>query len=212
MTSPIRPTQSSDEGAPLNHLRIVQRSPSSGGAAPAGAVLSGHGGGEDACLEAYQRELDYLLRTLERLSGRSTEVEDMAQEVFLVLRRTWRDYDQSRPLKPFLFGIAFRVASSHRRRFWREIPYAVVESEDMAPSPDREVEASQARAIVLAALQQIPLPRRAVLVMHDLDHTSMQDIASALSIPLFTAYSRLRKARIELEQAILEMQRKRALR
>ncbi len=209
MTSPIRPTQSSDEGAPLNHLRIVQRTPSSGDDAAASAALSGN---DDACLEAYQRELDYLLRTLERLSGRSTEVEDMAQEVFLVLRRTWRDYDQSRPLKPFLFGIAFRVASSHRRRFWREIPYAVVESEDSAPSPDREVEASQARAIVLAALQQIPLPRRAVLVMHDLDHTSMQDIAAALSIPLFTAYSRLRKARLELEQAILEMQRKRALR
>jgi RNA polymerase sigma-70 factor, ECF subfamily len=209
MTRPIRPTQSSDEGAPLNHLRIVQRSPSSGGADPAGAALSV---GQDPCLEAYQRELDYLLRTLERLSGRSPEVEDMAQEVFLVLRRTWRDYDQSRPLKPFLFGIAFRVASSHRRRFWREIPYAVVESEDLAPSPDREVEASQARAIVLAALQKIPLPRRAVLVMHDLDHTSMQDIASALSIPLFTAYSRLRKARLELEQAILDMQRKRAVR
>jgi RNA polymerase sigma-70 factor (ECF subfamily) len=195
----------------LNHLRIVQSPPSSGDAASAGAAV-GNAMGDDACLEAYQRELDYLLRTLERLSGRSPEVEDMAQEVFLVLRRTWRDYDQSRPLKPFLFGIAFRVASSHRRRFWREIPYAVVESEDSAPSPDREVEASQARAIVLAALQKIPLPRRAVLVMHDLDHTSMQDIASALSIPLFTAYSRLRKARLELEQAILEMQRKRAVR
>ena len=38
--------------------------------------------------------------------------------------------------------------------------------------------------------------------MHDLDDASMRDIASALSIPRFTAYSRLRKARRELDEAV----------
>jgi RNA polymerase sigma-70 factor (ECF subfamily) len=38
--------------------------------------------------------------------------------------------------------------------------------------------------------------------MHDLDEVPMPQIASALSIPLFTAYSRLRKGRMELETAI----------
>lgn len=210
MTSPVRPKQCNDEALALNHLRIVSRSPESVVAPPPGALSGGREA--DPCFEAYQRELDYLLRTLERLAANPAEVEDLAQEVFLVLRRTWRDYDPGRPLKPYLFGIAFRVASSHRRRFWREVPYAVVESQDLAPSPDRAFEAKQARAIVLAALQQIPLPRRAVLVMHDLDHTSMHEVAATLSIPLFTAYSRLRKARLELEHAIMEMQRGRSLR
>jgi RNA polymerase sigma-70 factor, ECF subfamily len=167
---------------------------------------------DDACLEAYQSELSYLLRTFERLGVGPADVEDLAQEVFLILRRTWRDYDPSRALKPYLFGIAFRVASSHRRRWWREIPYGFVESPDHAPSPDRTLEASQARALVLAALQQIPLPRRAVLVMHDLDQVSMQEVAATLSIPLFTAYSRLRKARLELENALSQLQRRSAVR
>ena len=71
-----------------------------------------------------------------------------------------------------------------------------------APGPDDALQAKQARATVLRALESIPLQRRAVLVMHDLDEVPMGQVAKALSIPLFTAYSRLRKARKELEAAI----------
>jgi RNA polymerase sigma-70 factor (ECF subfamily) len=184
----------------LNQVRLVPRSPRSGALPPASI--------DEACLFAYQSALDYLLNTLERLGVAATDVEDVAHDVFLVLRRTWTDYDVNRPFKPYLFGIAFRVASSHRRRWWREIPSDIVELTDHAPSPDCELEAHQARALVLAALEKIPLPRRAVLVMHDLDQLSVQEVAKSLSIPLFTAYSRLRKARLELESAIMEMQRR----
>jgi RNA polymerase sigma-70 factor (ECF subfamily) len=167
---------------------------------------------EDACLDAYRGELDYLMRTLQRLGVPASDVEDLAHEVFLVLRRTWSEYDPTRPLKPYIFGIAFRVAASHRRRHWREIPFAVVDEQDNAPHPDQALEASQARALVLAALQRIPLPRRVVLVMHDLDEIPVQEVAAILSIPLFTAYSRLRKARRELETAIKHMQKRNNIR
>ncbi|MBN1607828.1 MAG: sigma-70 family RNA polymerase sigma factor [Polyangiaceae bacterium] len=188
----------------LNKPCLAPCSPTPREALPASA--------DDACLNAFQRELDYLLRTFERLGVSPSDVEDLAQEVFLVLRRTWSDYDPTRPFKPYLFGIAFRVASSHRRRWWREVPYAFVDAPDHAPSPDREFEANQARALVLAALQQIPLARRAVLLMYDLDQTSMQEVAATLAIPLFTAYSRLRKARLELRTNITRIQRRSARR
>jgi len=42
--------------------------------------------------------------------------------------------------------------------------------------------------------------------MHDLDNVSMREIAALLSIPLFTAYSRLRKARKEFETAAQRLQ------
>ena len=61
--------------------------------------------------------------------------------------------------------------------------------------------------MVLAALERIPLRRRAVLVMHDLDDIPVADVAAVLGIPLFTAYSRLRKARRELEVAVRQMLR-----
>jgi RNA polymerase sigma-70 factor (ECF subfamily) len=162
-------------------------------------------GVNDACLDAFQRELDYVFRTLRRLGTGPGEVEDLAQEVFLALRWSWSEYDPSRPLRPYLFGIAFRIASAHRRKFSREVAFGIVEVGDAGPGPDDALQIKQARATVLAALEHIPLPRRAVLVMHDLDDVPVSQVASVLSIPLFTAYSRLRKARKELEAAVRRM-------
>jgi RNA polymerase sigma-70 factor (ECF subfamily) len=157
---------------------------------------------ERSCFEAFQSEFDYLCRTLRRLGVRPGDLEDDAQEVFLVLNRKWGDYDPSRPLRPYLFGIAFRVVAARRRRLLRETPYAV---EDLAGTDPREEEAFEEaakRRLVLAALSRVPLRRRAVLVMHDIDEIPMREIVKTLSVPLFTGYSRLRKARREFEAAV----------
>jgi RNA polymerase sigma-70 factor (ECF subfamily) len=156
----------------------------------------------ETCLAAFQAELNYIYRTLQRLGTSSSETEDLAQEVFLALRQCWPEYDPGRPLRPYLFGIAFRIAAAHRRKRTREVPFEIVEVTDPDPGPDDALQTKQARALVLAALGMIPLPRRAVLVMHDLDDVPVQDVASVLGIPRFTAYSRLRKARRELETAL----------
>jgi RNA polymerase sigma-70 factor, ECF subfamily len=162
----------------------------------------------DACLEAFQREFDYLCRTLRRLGAQQADVPDLAQEVFLVLRKNWATFDATRPLKPYLFGIAFRIVSVYQRRRRREVRFELVEVEDIAPRPDQTLQAKQARHLVLAALDRVPGPRRAVLVMHDIDEIGMPDIGAVLGIPMFTAYSRLRKARREFETAVRRLQKK----
>jgi RNA polymerase sigma-70 factor (ECF subfamily) len=43
--------------------------------------------------------------------------------------------------------------------------------------------------------------------MRDLDDIPVDEIAAALAIPLFTAYSRLRKARRELVVAVRRMRK-----
>lgn len=198
MTIRTAPAQSLEGGIALQNARAPLTTRASSPSC-LGAVSNTT---DNACLEAYQRELDYLMRTLQRLGVASEDLEDLAHEVFLVLRSTWRDYDPVRALRPYLFGIAFRVASSHRRRHWREVSFESVDAPDLVPLPDQTVEANQARALVLFALQKIPLPRRVVLVMHELDEIPMKDVARTLGIPVFTAYSRLRKARRELEAAL----------
>lgn len=158
---------------------------------------------ERSCFGAFEREVDYLRRTLRRLGVRHADIEDELHEVFLVLDRNWNKYDHTRPLRPYLFGIAFRVVAGRLRKWRREVSQPV---EEFAPDPQRGPEAmlesERARALVLAALSHVPLKRRAVLVMHDIDEMAMPDIAKSLQIPLFTGYSRLRRAREEFEAAV----------
>jgi RNA polymerase sigma-70 factor (ECF subfamily) len=178
----------------VNHLRLVPL--------PASSTTF-----DDACLSAFQDELDYVHRTLRRLGTEPAEVEDLAQDLFLALRRSWSEYDPKRPLRRYLFGFAFRIAAAHQRKRNREVAFGVVEIDDEGPGADDAIQSKQARAIVLAALERIPLPRRAVLVMHELDEVPVAEVASALSIPLFTVYSRLRKGRRELQAGIRRLLR-----
>lgn len=150
------------------------------------------------CFQFYSRELDYLIASLRRLGVPSNDREDLLHEVFLVMLRRWNHYDRARPLRPWLFGIAFRVASACRRRGSRELLSQSHDAEDLGARPDDMLAATQGRRLLLEALATLPLKRRAVVIMHELDETPMRDIAEQLSIPLFTAYSRLRKARREL--------------
>lgn len=162
---------------------------------------------ESSCLDAFQNEFDYLLRTLRRLGVHGQDIEDELHEVFLVLNRKWTTYDPSRPLRPYLFGIAFRVVAAHKRRRARELPSEPQEAVDEAPQADELIHSARARELVLSALERVPLPRRAVLVMHDIDEIPMREVAEALSVPMFTGYSRLRKARREFEAAVLALQK-----
>jgi RNA polymerase sigma-70 factor, ECF subfamily len=165
------------------------------------------GPSSDDCLDSYQRELDYLIGSLRRLGVPYRDIEDVLHEVFLVMFARWDDYDRSRPLRPWLFGIAFRVVSSQRRKTTREVLGDGHEAEDQRDRPDDNVSALQDRALLLRALAQVPIERRAVLIMHEVDETPMRDIAAQLQIPLFTAYSRLRKARRELDGALVRLQK-----
>jgi len=154
---------------------------------------------------AYRREFDYVWRTLRRLGVHNNDVEDLVHEVFLVLHRRWKDYDPTRPLRPYLFGISYRIAAAHHRRRAHEVPSRELELVDEAPEPEQAMQTEQARALVLRALEKLPLQRRAVIIMHDLDEVPMRDIARTLSIPLFTGYSRLRKGRTEFALAVARL-------
>lgn len=192
----------------MTKLDLIRQSPSV--ASESSGVAEGQAGslpalGED-CLQVYQRHLDYLIGSARRLGVPARDIEDVLHEVFLVMLKRWDDYDRTRPVKPWLFGITFRVASSHRRRHLREVLDDQEEPEDLAARPDDAVAASEGRALLLRAFAKIPLERRGVLIMHDVDEIAMRDIAHHLSIPLFTAYARLRKARKELDAALVRLQ------
>jgi RNA polymerase sigma-70 factor (ECF subfamily) len=153
----------------------------------------------------YEAEASYVWRTLRRLGVAERDLEDVTHDVFLAVHRRLASYDASRPLRPWLFGVALRVASDyrHRARHRRELlPATEHEPTDDAPLPDERLEEERARALVLRALDAVEIERRSVLVMHDLDGFGVPEIAVALELPLNTAYSRLRLARQEIARAV----------
>jgi RNA polymerase sigma-70 factor (ECF subfamily) len=160
----------------------------------------------------FELEMGYVMRTLRRLSVAPGDVEDMAHEVFLAAHGQLDRYDPSRPLKPWLFGFAFRIASHYRRKAKRETPLLDVdEVRDAGDAPDALLDKERKRRIVLGALDSIELSRRAVFVLHELDGFTCQEIAKSLDVPIGTVYSRLRLAREDFSAAIHRLQARRAI-
>lgn len=159
-------------------------------------------GGAPAFHEIYRIELAYVWRSLRRLGVPPADVEDLAHDVFVIVHRKLSTYDPARPLRPWLFGIAFRVAAASRRllRTGLEVTVADVPRSAAATTADGEAEAlaSERRRRVLAALLSLDLDQRAVVVLHDIDGAPAPDIAAALEVKLNTVYSRLRLGRAKL--------------
>ncbi|MGI5863523.1 MAG: RNA polymerase sigma factor [Myxococcales bacterium] len=159
----------------------------------------------------YQREYPYVGKVLIRLGVRAADREDVAHDVFVAAFRGWSRFNSSRPVRPWLFGIAFRIIRDRNFKFQNrfEQPTADVEAVD---GRNAEEIASHREALqqVESALASLELERRAVLVMHDIDETPMPQIAESLGLPLNTAYSRLRLARRDFNEAVARLQKERA--
>ena len=158
--------------------------------------------------ETFRAHARFVANTLRRFGVAPADSSDQVQEVFLVVFRLQGSYDPTRPLKPWLFGIAYRVAGRYRQARGRA--GATVDTEDLElpdPSPlaDANLETKQKQALLLAALERVELDRRAVLILADVEGESVPTIAEALQIPLNTAYSRLRLAREELGRALARL-------
>ena len=159
----------------------------------------------------FEAESSYVWNTLRRLGVQERDLEDLAHEVFITVHRRLADYDASRPLRPWLFGISLRVAMRYRElaRHRREVMGTAIEGVDEAPRADELIDKKRAQDLVLLALDTLDFERRAVFVMHEIDGEGIPEVAEALGIPLNTAYSRLRRARELFAAAVKRIQLRR---
>jgi RNA polymerase sigma-70 factor, ECF subfamily len=157
----------------------------------------------------FRTEFDYVAASLFRLGARGVEIEDVAQDVFLVLLQKWLVVDRTRPIRPWLFGVAVRSLSSHRRktRSRSEIPESSPDMTDQALLPLEASLGDESRALVTQALTALSEDQKAVFVLHAIDETPMPLVAESLEIPLNTAYSRYRLAKENFAKAVRQYEK-----
>jgi RNA polymerase sigma-70 factor (ECF subfamily) len=143
-----------------------------------------------------------IWRTLRRLGVRDAQLDDAAQDVFVVVHRKLAAFD-GRSLRGWLYAIAVRVASDYRReaswRRWLPLTDALI---DTAPGPGQTSDLNESVQLLHTLLSQLDLPKRTVFVLSELEQLSAPEIAEALSVNLNTVYARQRAARSQFEAAL----------
>jgi len=162
---------------------------------------------ERAFRALYEAHHAFVWRNLRRLGVSDRDVEDKLQEVFVVAHRHRLKFvDRGHGPRAWLFQIALRVASDarrHRRRHPVDPDGGVAEErQSIEPPQVAALDKRQQLDLLDRALSTIDMGRRAVLVLHEIEQMTAPEIARALDVPLNTVYSRLRVARVELEQEL----------
>jgi RNA polymerase sigma-70 factor (ECF subfamily) len=145
----------------------------------------------------YARQFDFMWRSLRRLGVPPSQVEDAAQDAFVVVHRKLADLRPDASEKAWLFGIALRVASDYRRTLRRK--GTVSFDPELAPSRDTSpfdgtAKAQEAR-LLEDFLNGLDDDKRAVFVLAELEGASAPEVSEALGCNVNTVYSRLRLAR-----------------
>lgn len=159
--------------------------------------------------QIFDEQSSYVCTVIRRFGVPDRDVEDVAHDTFVVVHRRLGDYDPSLPIRPWLFGIAYRVAVAHRRRSANraQVSDHIPDLPDSSPSAEDRLDGEAGRRLVLQALEALEPERRAVFVLHELDGVPIPEVAAALEIVPNTAYSRLRVAREEFASAVRRLQK-----
>jgi RNA polymerase sigma-70 factor, ECF subfamily len=149
----------------------------------------------------YREHHDFVWRSLYHLGVHESAVDDALQEVFLVVHRRLVDFDGRTSLRNWLYGIARRVASDHRRRAQRvRARLVVVRDPDAHPAPEVAFGRFSAAEDVKRFLDDLDDDKREVFVLAEIEGMTAPEIAEAIGANVNTVYARLRAARLRFER------------
>ena len=148
---------------------------------------------------AYQHRVFSI--ALRMLADRG-EAEEVAQEVFLRVHRSIREFRGEAKLSTWLYAITSRLCLNRLKspsRARRVGEAALMRMADAHRNPGATLEASEMEAAVHRAIEELDGDQRIVVVLRDLQGLAYEEIAAALDLPLGTVRSRLHRARMELK-------------
>jgi len=156
--------------------------------------------------EVYANHFPFVWRCLRGLGVPPTGLDDAVQDVFLAVHRQLGGFRGDANVRTWLYGITRKIASSHRRRDRRKgsiLDPLQPDLTDPHPDPLERAADAQAAMFVERSLAKLDAKKREVFLLALMEEMTVPEIADALSIPLNTAYTRLRRARAEF-QSVLE--------
>jgi len=156
--------------------------------------------------ELYDRYARDVWRATYHVHGNASDAEDIVHTVFMKVPEIAKSYDGRTNARPWLIGIAVRMASRHRRgvgRFLRMLgSFATTTATSRNLDPERETSGKQEVRAVDAAIAALAPKKRIVLTLIELEGLTSEEVARALSLPAATVRTRLHHARKELHEAM----------
>jgi RNA polymerase sigma factor (sigma-70 family) len=162
-------------------------------------------GALEALYDRYGRAAYSLAR---RILTEETLAQDVVQEVFLSLWRDARRFDAGRgTVATYLLSMTHHravdvVRREENLRRWRTSDERLELTPDPKAQVEDEVEASERRTEVRAALKDLPEPQRQALLLAYFGGYTQREVAALVGVPLGTVKTRMAAGMRKMKEAL----------
>lgn len=155
--------------------------------------------------ELFRRHYEPLLRFYRSKVG--PPAPDLVQRCFLRCIEIRARIRADSSFRGMLFGVARNVLLEHyrRARTTANVDFGSHTVADLSPTPTSELAHQESSRLLLRALQQLPVDQQIVVELYYWDELNAREIAEVFEIPEATVRTRLRRAKLRLEQLLREL-------
>ena len=179
-------------------------------------LIEGLAGGDLAAfrefVECYKKKVYYLALDMVR---DPTDAEDISQEVFLKVFRSFATFKKDAKLSSWLYRVTYNACIDHLRKK-ALTPRAVGEEvltagardpsdvlfSSASPDPDRSAEAEMLQRKIAGALERVSPQEKAVFLLRHYNDLMLRDIAVVLDISIGSVKSYLFRAVRKLQKEL----------
>ncbi|MEQ8263035.1 RNA polymerase sigma factor RpoE [Pseudohaliea sp.] len=147
-----------------------------------------------------------ILGLVSRYVQDADEVQDVTQEAFIKAYRALPGFRGDSAFYTWLYRIAINTAKNHLVSRSRRPPGADIEVEDAEQfesggalrdleNPENALFGEELKAVVEAAIEELPEDLRTAVTLREFDGLSYEDIADVMECPVGTVRSRIFRAR-----------------
>lgn len=162
-------------------------------------------------VDKYQR---YVLNTCYRFVNSEETAEDLAQEVFIQLFISIREFRGGAKLSTWIYRIAVTKSLDHLKKQRRKKRFAVIkrlfgedEMEEQIPSyddtdPEKELDNKERLKILNMAMDKLPENQRIAFTLSKYDEMSYKEIADILGTTVSAVESLIHRAKSNLQKKL----------
>lgn len=152
-----------------------------------------------------------VIGTISKMTGRPSDAQDLAQQVFLRVWKSAPRYEPSAKFTTWLFTIVRNLVFNESRRTYRKHEVSMeaqVEDshfetpDNVTPLPDTMVLHDELRAAADKAIAALPEQARMAVILRRFEDTPYEEIADVLGTTVPAVKSLLFRARIQIRESL----------
>jgi RNA polymerase sigma-70 factor (ECF subfamily) len=168
------------------------------------------------------RYQDRLYGSCVRMLNNVEEAEEVVQETYIRVHQSIAKFDKRSTFASWVFRIAHnlcidRIRTAQRRKSIQLLPLdlqssysgeeatdnlTVSQIADSGPSPDESLAMSEQFELIEKSLKLLPENQRSVIILHDIEGFSYEEVANIIGANLGTVRSRIHYGRLKLRELL----------